>query len=82
MICHALCITVFDQLSASGKYYAVALIFYCGFCCGPCLAYNPVGALFDVGESHSIDISSSHAGGVIPLRISVRKKGYFAGNPI
>jgi len=76
MYCHALCISVFVQLSTCGKYSKFGLIFYCCFCCGPCLAYDPVGALFDEEESLSIDIRSSHAGRVIPLRITFpQKKG-------
>ena len=70
----ALCMSVFQQMSERGKYDALALIIYCSLCCVPCFAYDPVGALFDVEESHFIDIRSSHAGRVIPLRISFSKK--------
>ena len=47
----ALCMSVFHQMSERGKYDAFALIIYCSLCCVPCLAYDPVGALFDVEDA-------------------------------
>ena len=61
-------------MSERGKYDALVLIIYRSLCCVPCPAYDPLGALFDVEESHFIDIRSPHAGRVIPLRISFSKK--------
>ena len=74
------CLTIplftFHPLNQLGKYRAFALIMTSSYCCDPCLGYDPVGALFDLEESHSIEIQSSHEGRDIPLLISLPgKKG-------
>ena len=74
MYCHALCMSVFRQMSERGKYDAFALIIYCNLFCVPCLAYDPVAAFSDLEESHAIYIESSNEGRVISLLISFPKK--------
>ena len=51
-----------------------ALTICSSFCCIPCLAYDPVGSLFELEESHAIDIESSNEGRAIPLLISLPEK--------
>ena len=76
MYCDTFCIFVFRRLGESSKYYAFGLISFCSFYSGTCLAYDPIGALFELEESHPIEIRSSHEGRDIPLLITLpRKKG-------
>ena len=74
MSCLTIPIFTFHPLNQLGKYRAFALIMTSSFCCAPCLGYDPVGALFDLEESHSIEIQSSHEGRDIPLLISLPGK--------
>ena len=77
MSCLTIPIFTFHPLNQLGKYSAFALIMTSSFCCAPCLGYDPVGALFDLEESHSIEIQSSHEGRDIPLLISLPEKMSF-----
>ena len=74
MSCLTIPTFIFHPLNQLGKYSAFALIMTSSFCCAPCLGYDPVGALFDLEESHSIEIQSSHEGRDIPLLISLPGK--------
>ena len=74
MSCLTIPIFTFHPLNQLGKYRAFALIMTSSYCCAPCLGYDPVGALFDLEESHSIEIQSSHEGRDIPLLISLPRK--------
>ena len=74
MSCLTIPIFTFHPLNQLGKYRAFALIMTSSYCCAPCLGYDPVGALFDLEESHSIEIQSSHEGRDIPLLISLPGK--------
>ena len=74
MSCLTICIFIFHPLNKIGKYSAFALIMTSSFCSAPCFGYDPVGALFDLEESHSIEIQSSHEGRDIPLLISLPEK--------
>ncbi len=74
MSCPALGISILYRLNERGKYNAFALIVFCSFCCATCLGYEPVGKLFDLETTHSIDIKSSHSGRVIPLLVSLLEK--------
>ena len=72
--CLTICIFIFHPLNKIGKYIAFALIMTSSFCSIPCFGYDPVGTLFDLEESHSIEIQSSHEGRDIPLLISLPEK--------
>ena len=72
--CLTICIFIFHPLNKIGKYIAFALIMTSSFCSVPCFGYDPVGTLFDLEESHSIEIQSSHEGRDIPLLISLPEK--------
>ena len=69
-------ISIFHPLNKIGKDSSFVLITTFSLCCASCFGYDPVGALFDLEESHSIEIQSSHESRDIPLLISLpRKKG-------
>ena len=72
--CLTICIFIFHPLNKIGKYIAFALIMTSSFCSIPCFGYDPVSTLFDLEESHSIEIQSSHEGRDIPLLISLPEK--------
>ena len=74
MSCLTIPTFIFHPLNQLGKYSAFALIMTSSFCCAPCLGYDPVGALFDLEESHSIEIQSPHESRDIPLLISLPRK--------
>ncbi len=74
MSCSALGISILYRLNERCKYNAFALIVFCSFCCATCLGYEPVGKLFDLETTHSIDVKSSHSGRVIPLLVSLLEK--------
>ena len=76
MSCLTIGLFIFHPLYKIGKYSAFVLITTSSFCFAPCFGYDPVGTLFDLEESHSIEIQSSHEGRDIPLLISLPgKKG-------
>ena len=76
MSCLTISIFIFHLLNKIGKYSAFVLLTTSSFCSAPCFGYDPVVALFDLEESHSIEIQSSHEGRDIPLLISLPgKKG-------
>ena len=74
MSCLTISIFIFHLLNKIGKYSAFALLTTSSFCSAPCFGYDPVVALFDLEESHSIEIQSSHEGRDIPLLISLPEK--------
>ena len=74
MSCLTIPTFIFHPLNQLGKYSAFALIMTSSFCCAPCFGYDPVGALFNLEESHFIEIQSSHEGRDIPLLISLPRK--------